>query len=263
LNQLLSSPDLFSVEENVVEFLKEFYVYTESITSLTRPKILRLPSASTSTTELVRLCVEKSPGNLLGCSQELFNLVPEVQSLVQQQRGSKLFACDDLSTSSDWIKELLYLDLHARVSSWGPPANTSAEFAISGAIYQQALLWHLETTFHTTTHSEMESAQDRLTRFIHLLDSLPLEAPISVTLTWPLVLFGIIAKDKAYRDSIYHRLSYMLEMFGLLNIQTSMVFLQRIWIESDSLNDEIFRPCRAVCDIGSLMTRMRMDITFV
>ncbi|KAF2792440.1 hypothetical protein K505DRAFT_387431 [Melanomma pulvis-pyrius CBS 109.77] len=270
LGQLLSSSVLSLIEDDVVEFLKEFYVYVEGITTLTGPstedRTSLLPGAEFDSTYTIPQLSSKSPGNLLGCSQELFNIIPEVQMLAQRcQRQSTEALNPTGSTDTSVVVELddEYQELHNRISTWLPPLSASPDFAACALMYQEAVLCHLETAFlpSSWSHSLIRS---RLLHFISLLATLPVDSPISATLTWPLVGFGVLSMDHSHRETIYERLSNMWDHLRLKNIEVSMTFLRRLWMEDPvSLSDGVKTPCTLEVDLGSIMRKMSVDITFV
>ncbi|KAJ5106898.1 hypothetical protein N7456_003573 [Penicillium angulare] len=235
-NRLVAPREQKPVDEEILEFLKEFYIYIRMITVLTGSSVAPISPLPLGGSETPLFASQRSPGNLLGCSYELFNLVPQIETLVNRRENYQdnipMYEMDEL-----WGHN--YALLHYNLSSWQPPESSPTEFALGGSMYQQALLCLIERTSPFIDAQDLQITTDaRVTQFLDILNSFPVDAPISSTIIWPLVFFGVLTNNEAYRDLIYERLAYMQSMFGFGNIKSSMSFLRLFW-DQQSEGDQV------------------------
>ncbi|KMP07205.1 hypothetical protein CISG_06823 [Coccidioides immitis RMSCC 3703] len=247
-NVVLSSPSSLRIDESILEFLKEFYTYVLRITEISNDSQIIVLHGSvrqeTPTGDFAWVS-GKSYGMLVGCSYELFDMIPQVSALARRKR-QRIKENSKQSSSSARSKhqeepdtdEMAYRILRSRILFWRPPSDARQDFITCGWIYQQAILCYLDVSFANPPIT----AQTPLPRFIHerferlkcLLDELPIDAPISHTLCWPLALFGSLARKADHRELILNRLQAMWELLRLGNINTTMNFLKRLWEDDGS-----------------------------
>jgi hypothetical protein len=254
------------VEPSILEFLTEFYVYTQGITSLSTWADDSELGTITHATQTQPLASVNSPGFLLGCAYDIFNFIPHAYDLVQRKRRTLLnsgvpawlseFECD--------IEQDQYEDLHSQISQWQAPVNSSPDFATCGYIYQEALLCYLEMSFllHPDATQELieSTVSARLQNFGVMLSILPLNAPISATLLWPLMLFGVLTQGVELRDRILQRLAAMWDMLGLGNINATTKFLERFWEDRDNGHAFGSGIGYGLNDVGQIMREYDIDI---
>ncbi|KAJ6023660.1 hypothetical protein N7540_004457 [Penicillium herquei] len=261
-NRLITSREQILVDEEVLEFLNEFYAYIKSISVLTGSSISEASSSNFIESATPLLVGQRNPGNLVGCAYELFNLVPQIEDLLIQGRNySDTTPKHELDP--EWCRS--YTKLHAHLSSWQPPECATTELALGGSMYQQALLCHIEKTSPFIAAQDLETTiASRMTYFLEILSSLPAEAPVSSTIVWPVVFFGVLTNNQTHRVLIYDRLSHMQDMFGFGNIQSSMTFLRSYWDrqgETSGLPD--WGVSDGISDLSSIMKQMNLDISLL
>lgn len=236
------------MDESILEFLKEFYIYITRITDISYDSE-RPPSETGSENDpnsVVSRVGTKSHGMLVGCAYEIFNMIPRVSALARRKRGRLRNRDTGKQMTEDQARELeedraSYHAMHAYIQAWQPVSDVDPDITICGAIYQQAVLCYLDVSFaDPSLVAEPQLpliVQERFDTLNPLLEALPLEANISSTLCWPLALFGSLAKDETQRDIIYRRLQAMWDVLKIGNITATMKFLERLW--GDLRRDEI------------------------
>ncbi|EEP78063.1 predicted protein [Uncinocarpus reesii 1704] len=154
---------------------------------------------------------------------------------------------------------MAYYDLRSQVLSWQPPSDARDDFITGGRIYQQAILCYLDASFASPPLTAQTDLPDficeRFETLKHLLDELPVDAPISHTLCWPLALFGSLARKAEQREFIIHRLQAMWEILHLGNIRTTMRFLERLWDDHHASLSNNVAACGSVDGTSSALVR--------
>ncbi|KAK2751075.1 hypothetical protein FQN57_000150 [Myotisia sp. PD_48] len=247
---VLKSPSTPLMDQSILEFLKEFYIYITRITEISSNEIIQLDDQyqpihhPRSASPWVS---NKSFGILVGCAHELFDLIPQVSALARERRRKYSSEGDNTqqavpspATLDDNGEDLAYYSLLAKILAWVPPESSPSDFATAGKIHQQALLCYLDISCANppiSAQSELpESIQGRFYVLNNLLAELPLDAPISSTLCWPLALFGSVARDEYQRAIILGRLEAMWGFLHIGNIMSTMNLLKRLW-DDKRLND--------------------------
>lgn len=253
----------------MLEFLKEFYTYILRITEISSD------SQSIVLQGSIRLdppdrdfswISGKSYGMLVGCSYELFDMIPQVSSLarrkrhkIKESRRQKLQNHKHATPHELDADEMAYRILKSRILSWQPPPEAQKDFVTCGWIFQQAILCHLDASFANpplTAQTPLpDSILERLENLKLLLGELPVDAPISHTLCWPLALFGSLAREVKYRELIYNRLQAMWELLRLGNVQTTMNFLRKLW--DDNSGDFVYSSTNDTSPTGNSGTVVR------
>jgi hypothetical protein len=231
------------MDESIFEFLKEFYIYLTRITEISYDS--ECPPSETECTDPDPNAVgtwisPKSHGMLVGCSYELFNMIPRVAALSRRKRERLRRTKSGRPMTDEMSEELeqdtaYYYAMRSQILAWQPPANAHRDFITCGEIYRQAVLCYLDISFADPAVLAQPEAPD----FVHacfnnlnqLLEILPLDAYITSTLCWPMALFGSLAKDEAQRAVIYNRLQAMWDVMRLGNITATMRFLERLWAD--------------------------------
>jgi len=231
LSKVLKSTELRQ-EESMLEFLKEYYTYIAHITDLSIE--VEAPTTDLDVLHFEPLTSHKSSGVLLGCAFKLFELIPEMSSLARQQQ-------ELISTtlpSQILVDQIVQkrMEMQTRVATWQPPAHSDPDFALCGRIYQQAFLVYnkpialqYSSTEYTTQQAFVTHSIDNV---ISLLNVLPLKAPISATLVWPLAFLGTLAIETHQRQSIKKRLEQIWDILGLGNVRATIDFLTRYWADT-------------------------------
>ncbi|KAI1936227.1 hypothetical protein LOZ66_004684 [Ophidiomyces ophidiicola] len=242
-SMIQSSPSSLHIEDSMLEFLKEFYTYIFRITELSNDSQTVILHGSVShvppTNEFSWLS-GKSYGMLVGCSYELFDMIPQVSALARRKRQKIKEAQKQRSRGygstvpeGGDTDEMACRILRSRILAWRPPPDARPDFVTCGLIYQQAILCYLDTAFSNPPLTAQSPLPDfvlqRLDRFVVLLDQLPADAPISHTMCWPLAMFGSLSRRTDHRKLILDRLQAMWELLRLGNIRTTMNFLQKLW----------------------------------
>lgn len=261
-NRLRASRGQIPVDEEILEFLNEFYAYIKSISVLTGSSISQASSSNSIESAMPLLVDQRSSGDLVGCAHELFDLVPQIEALLVQRR-----TYPDTTPKHEldpaWCRS--YTRSHDRLSSWQPPDCSPRELALAGFMYQQALLCHIEKISPFIATEDLETTiASRMTYFLESLSSLPAEAPISSTIIWPLVFFGVLTNNKTHRMLIYDRLSRMQDIFRFGNIQSSMNFLRSYWDQQGETSElPNWRVSIGISDLSSIMKQMNLDISLL
>lgn len=243
----MTSRSAVLMDQSLLEFLKEFYIYISRITEISCDSE-RLPYRDQyrpvhDPTSAAPWISNKSFGILVGCAHELFEMIPQVSAYGRKRRRDYMHGTkrghepdtpnDEGLIDDDWADELTYYSLQAKILAWQPPEGAHEDFVTCGLIYQQALLCYLDISYITspiTAHSDMpDSIMQRFGVLDVLLAKLPLDAPISSTLCWPLALFGSVAREGPQRAMVLGRLEAMWQFLRIGNIMSTMNLLKRLW----------------------------------
>ena len=96
-----------------------------------------------------------------------------------------------------------------------------------------------------------------------LLNDIPQNAPIAVTLYWPLSLFASITNNLQYRKTIRQRFKQMYDDLGIGNILTIIDFLDRLWGEQQTTT-ALRKECPVQStSLQSLTRKHGTDISFL
>lgn len=269
LLSVLTSPRL-SPEEPMVEFVKEYYAYLSRITALSMASEVKPKEDVAAFAGLKPLTSHKSWGMLTGCAHELFELIPQICSLVQRRKtmfrrlsakkkqSLAHAAFESRCEESDALEEE-YTTLQSLISNWQPDMQAEPHFILCGGIFQQTLSLHLFTSFKSpSSHfsaSENQFIEECFSIFLDLLESLPFSAPISTTLCWPLAVFGSLAREQSHQRIIHHRLMTMWEYSGAGHTRETAKFLESLWSSKDNILKDFW-------DLESLMKSHRIRIAF-
>lgn len=224
-------------ESTLRAFLVEIYLYTATLTSTPFGKEIQNLILQDSHLLFPLLTTGNGTGALLGCAHGLFELIPQIYARSKVSSNATTMMVEYYSPT--------YLDfqlLLTRIVEWLPPENTLSAFAACGKIYQQALLVFLYTSVGTCYIDlwSLQSLKDQCLDTVQsLLESLPIHAPISGTLTWPLAMVGSCARTPEHRDMIRRRLNSLYEQLNISCFAQLLYVLEILW-ESGVENSDIF-----------------------
>lgn len=226
------------LDEDTRTFIIERYAYTAALANITLgaesddwildDMSLLLP--------IMKNGLGNSSSNMSGHIHELFQLIPTVSKLARKREAEGLLQLESWDTISSFIS------LRTKILSW--KSNVSDEVhSMCGRIYQQALHIHLTSSFERFDKSlrdQLESIDSysptvkaAFDNFIPLLQSVPVESPMTTTLCWPLVVFGSCAKKLEHRDAIRSHLVAMSTKLALVHAQESSRLLEILWAKGD------------------------------
>ena len=240
----------------------ELYAYVTCITELTIEDATVVALDSYTESNFGPVLSSNSPGMLLGCAYQLFQLVPLVSDFWKRQRHSRLPLEKPPIDNNDWYRSLKeYSALHSQISSWEPPPDATLDFANGGRLYQEALLAYLELS--NSGAADLEIVKNRTDAAMALLYNIAGNAPIAVTLCWPLSLFASITINLSYRETIRQRFQQMYHDLGFGNMLTIIEYLDRLWDEKQmttTLQKEY--PAQST-SLHSLTRKHQLEISFL
>ncbi|KAH8812757.1 fungal-specific transcription factor domain-containing protein [Xylogone sp. PMI_703] len=273
LFQVLASQTLRH-EEPLLEFLKEYYAYIAHITELSTDMDVSSDADCFSATQ--PLTSDKSSGMLFGCAHKLFEMVPQISAFAREQNepitNASRFTMDQLQLEEElYLITVKRLNLRSRIQAWQPPLGCDKDFELCGRIYQQALLVYnnppLPPILSNSTCEDSFTRQS-IENVVRLLDRLPVNAPISATLIWPLAFLGTLAEDISQRNTILARLQGIWNTLSLGNARATIDFLDRYWSDEapaqqaqKKLGSRLMRCHQGHLEL--LMERYGLDISFV
>lgn len=224
------SSRLGNVEDPTLNFVKELYTYLTCISDLTvDPKRLATISHGQDFGPLI---TARSQGMLVGCAYELFGLVSLVMDVCRKEKLAML-DCERSHDDSPDVDEYLkiinkgYYALYFQVVAWKAPEDSTADFANCGRLYQTALLICSDPP--PSIKFDFSTMESHVASAMTLLDNIPEYAPVNVTLSWPLAIFGSVTHNVVHRQKIRLRLQRMYDDLGLGNIPTIIGFLESLW----------------------------------
>lgn len=222
---------------NLRGFIAEFYAYLAVLADISFEKDVQDGSCIEFPLLFANdILSHRAAGMLLGCAQGLFELIPQISRLSRR----RLIEEEDFGRCS--VETLnTYFHLRDHISQWNAPADgTESSHVICGLLYQQALLVYLESSirkFELISPESTSFIENALDRFVNLLNSLPVESPISTTLSWPIVVLGSCARSTRHREIIASRLEKLSKSLGMGCIRQSQRLLEKIW-SVDSLGSD-------------------------
>jgi hypothetical protein len=200
-----------------------------------------------------------SGSRTLGCVHELCQLIPQVSSLAKKRQME-----EDLGIQS-WQTISSYLSLYATIEEWKSEYNDEI-YALCGKIYQHTLLVYLASSFERyeqRSSSRVYSSDEysplvklAFSNFMPLLESVPVDSPISSSLCWPLVVFGSCAKRPEHRELIRARLIAMSSIVGMGNAHETCSLLDALWSSGD------YTQANPLC-IEPIMKKEKMIVMFL
>ncbi|RFU27346.1 hypothetical protein B7463_g9004, partial [Scytalidium lignicola] len=172
----------------------------------------------------------------IGCVHELCRLIPTVSSLAMKRQKEESLGIESWETIST------FLSLYTTIKKW-ESVCTDEFYTLCGKIYQHTLLVYLASSFE---RYEQQANNDvfygseysplvglAFSNFIPLLDSVPVDSPMSSTLCWPLVVFGSCAKLAEHRELVRARLLAMSSVIGMGNARETCSLLDILWSSGD------------------------------
>lgn len=123
--------------------------------------------------------------------------------------------------------------LESQISNWKPSDHVDHDVALTGKVYQQALLLYLITILGKPSYDEGSlhntKIQEITSQTMLLLDHLPATKQINTSLCWPLTVLGSCALYPQQQEIIRARLETMFATIGLGNMLKTKEFLEYIW----------------------------------
>ncbi|KAH7410818.1 hypothetical protein BKA64DRAFT_638478 [Cadophora sp. MPI-SDFR-AT-0126] len=139
-----------------------------------------------------------------------------------------------------------------------PPG--ASDFANGDTLYQEALLAYLEMSISDAVDLEVV---ERIEVAMALLNDIPQNAPIAVTLYWPLSLFASITDNPQYQKPIRQRFRHIYDDLVIGNILTVIEFLDRLRGGQQTTTAERNEHPRQSTSLQSLTIRHGTDIPFL
>lgn len=187
-------------------------------------------------------------GPLLGCAHELFELIPQIHILAHTcSTRSGGTATSQISTSFQWLLD--------RLLAWKPPEGSTVDFISCAIVYQQALLVFLVTSTENFISQSMNMAEILDQAFnvaVRELDSLPFDAPISTTLTWPLAMLGASTNVPEYQHVVRSRLTHLSQSLHFAVFNQVLCVLEALWADCST-------P-KGIMGFKAVMRRMKMHV---
>jgi hypothetical protein len=235
---LTSSSD--EVGHELRGFLLELYTYLISVVNITAntnsdyhtvifdPSVDALGSFSDS----------KMYGSMLGCAQNIFEMIPSICKLgykrIQEQT-------QDIYNGDHFAENITtYKLLEARILGWKPQENFDQkdEFTndriVSAKIYQQSLLIFLHANYYGSQVSDptfLNLVDKSLQAIVPLVMILPLESPILSTFMWPVMIMGSCIRDPLFRVLLVARIQD--SPFNMTMLGKGIQLLEWLWEDDD------------------------------
>lgn len=219
-----------SMQSNIGSCIAEIYVYHASLASFTvhGPDLAIL---QTNVQAITKIPQYARIGMLSGCAPDIFALIPKVSSLLRVATATK----DPHANDRDLIQE--YLDLRLPIAEW-KSACTNSGAVRCAELYQRTLLLLLDMRFQS--YNGETSTRQAFNDIKLLLSDLPPSNPYATTSTWPLFIFGMIARQRSEMDMIRDYMQSLVNVFGIGLMATTLAYLERAWKE-DSRPDILSR----------------------
>ncbi|CAG8415248.1 unnamed protein product [Penicillium salamii] len=216
-----------SIQSSLGSYIVEVYVYHASLASFTvgGSDLAILQSnlkAETLTPQHGKV------GMLSGCAQDLFGLMPKVSVLLQTitEAGGRLDTQRRQLTQD-------YRDLRSSIADW-EPVCTELGAVHCASLYKLSISLLLDVQFQPETREE--KAQYAFDDLKLLLSHLPPGTPYATTVTWPLFIFGMIAREEKEVDMIRAYLHSLTSIFGIGLMGTTLAYLERVWKSGNHLD---------------------------
>ncbi|GKZ26867.1 hypothetical protein AbraIFM66951_003848 [Aspergillus brasiliensis] len=229
LIRLLSQSDT-AVPKDLKDFVIEYYTYTAAVSMIS-------VDARVSTQLFLNFDLEQRArqllqseyvGNLCGCWLELLLLIPCIFDLGRQWMMHD--GRPAMPTADDIV---MFSSLQVQIMQWTPYASVSPEVFLAGRIFQQAMLLYLYTALGGFSRAENGMYQGlidtAITEAMSYLGQLSGTARINSGLCWPIAVVGSCLTNAEHQDSLRHRLTVMVNTFGLGNMQRTLLILEHMW----------------------------------
>lgn len=156
---------------------------------------------------------------MCGCAHELFTYVPKISALLWD-----FVSHDPGLPKENFLTQ--YHEISAQIKAWKPHSEQPGMISCA-ELYQQSLLLLLDSQFvGDGTQINFERAFESLES---LLARLPPTSPNATTATWPLFVFGIIARHGHHQTLIRSYLQCLVKEFGMGVMSTALSQLEEVW----------------------------------
>lgn len=240
--------------ESTRVLVSELYTYLAATSnmSLGEESDLSLEEDASFLLPIFNSATPNNSGMWCGGAGELFSMIPKVSILARRQQH------EALTGTVSWESTSAQLTLKRKISAW-KTESTNQSFIASGMLYQQALLVYLCSSSATQSKRPSDDSavvKDACLNLEPLLDSMPIDSPISTTGCWPLVVIGSCTKNSYYQDLIRKRLKAMWERLALRNIHDALSFLEHVWATKNRALDHPL-------EIGPMMLQQNLSVLFM
>jgi hypothetical protein len=220
LMQYILGTNPFSLQSTMGSFITELYVYHACLGSFTVqcPDLAILQSNARAEDPSTQY---NTVGMLSGCAQDLFTFIPRVSALIRDSAANGSLAHDH---RRNLTRE--YWALRSYIAGW-KPNRAKSDIVYCAELYQQSLVILLDT--HFPTESIQDSVQSAFESLKTLLSHLPPSSPVATTATWPLFIFGMIAREPCEKDMVRRYMQSLYQVFGIGIMGTTLAYLERVW----------------------------------
>ncbi|CAG8038680.1 unnamed protein product [Penicillium salamii] len=216
-----------SIQSSLGSYIMEVYVYHASLASFTvRGSDLAILQSNLKAENLA--FQHGKVGMLSGCTQYLFGLMPKVSVLLQtitEARGRPD------SQGHQFIQD--YRDFRSSIADW-EPVCTELGAVHCASLYKLSISLLLDAQFQPETREK--KARHAFDDLKLLLSHLPPSAPYATTVTWPLFIFGMVARQEEEVEMIRTYLHSLISAFGIGLMGTTLAYLERVWKNDNHLD---------------------------
>lgn len=241
-------------------FGRELYAYFLAVSCICAPEDVRSSTViQDSATIFSHIAEHGHTGAMLGCSDELFCLVPEVVAILEEARkltlvGSGISGLDltaaRLSSDAAMLMPRIGL-LLTPVSLWEPCESNDGSFETSGRVLRLAVKILLTEALYWCTAVQAEFDADKecstkslrfkcapnlelhttplVAEAVTLLTNLPAQSRIATTMCWSMAVLGSYATVESHRTALRQYLLIMESTFGFRNMTRTRLLLEYIW----------------------------------
>lgn len=216
-----------SIQSSLGSYIMEVYVYHASLASFTvRGSDLAILQSNLKAENLA--FQHGKVGMLSGCTQYLFGLMPKVSVLLQtitEARGRPD------SQGHQFIQD--YRDFRSSIADW-EPVCTELGAVHCASLHKLSISLLLDAQFQPETREK--KARHAFDDLKLLLSHLPPSAPYATTVTWPLFIFGMVARQEEEVEMIRTYLHSLISAFGIGLMGTTLAYLERVWKNDNHLD---------------------------
>lgn len=166
-------------------------------------------------------------GSLLGCAHALYEVIPQIAALAREREATIAANLPITQENYDAFTAIL-----REVILWKPSHHASPDAAHCGAVWQQAVLLFLYTSFMKISDKPFDFPEvvDHAFRKAEAeLSQLPLDAPISTTLNWPLAILGSCASRPQHQNLIRQHLIALGDRLQMSCYRQLLHVLENLW----------------------------------
>jgi hypothetical protein len=164
-------------------------------------------------------------GSVCGCWLGLLLLIPSIFDLGKSRTESWPVLPSEEKAQFDRI--------NLQLTRWKPNPLATPDVALTGSVFQQAMLVYLYTAIMGTStepnDTNEEIIRSAISKTLLYLGQINPWAPVNTNLCWPIAVVGSCVSDPDHQQILCARLDHMMQTIGIGNMRRTRELLQYMW----------------------------------